>query len=351
MDKCKLCQEREANQTGSHIIPFFLLKSLVNEDVKDKRDKETSFKVSSSDLVSFYMGRNLSPDKIEGLLGRELTDEEIQKNLNHYTCDNILCSFCEKRLQIIESQFNDLVYTKIPKANRISLNTKLKFTDNLKASPELIKLFFLSIIWRCAVTHFLNFKLDRSVEENLRNFVDSGLPDKVENLSNTVEFIKGRSKEIPMGVLYEEQPEDSTRNFCFIHQSNRAPYYFIFNEFVVLYYHKKKTFYREPDKCLGLEKLHFKGIINFREGVFKIGLVNKNDWEQFRASLITSVTRIISKRIENSFIRSYQNIKGFHPSPYLRHRAMKEITGGGDSNFVDNYTIKNVAKAFTHFMG
>lgn len=350
MDECKLCKSHAANQTGSHIIPFFLIKSLVNENPQDKRDKEQSFKISSSQLVSFYMGRNLSPEKIGGLLGRELTDEEIQKNLNHYTCDNVLCSFCEKRLQIIESRFSNVVYTKIKNSNRLALHKKLKFTDNIKVQPELVRLFFLTIIWRCAVTHFLNLKLEPAVQEKMRKILHLGLSDKDETLNDSLDLIKDDVKEFPMGLLYEVTPDDSTRNFCFSHQNNRAPYYFIFNEFIVLFYHKRKTMYQALDACFGLETLRFKPLINFREDVFRIGLVEKNEWSAMRQALIKHVARTITKRLENAFILAFQSIRGERPPKYLLHSLMRELTLGDHAEFADNYTIPRITSVFSRFI-
>ena len=45
MSKCLLCRQREADKTGSHIIPSFLMKR-INGD--GKRDHEIGFKIKQA---------------------------------------------------------------------------------------------------------------------------------------------------------------------------------------------------------------------------------------------------------------------------------------------------------------
>jgi hypothetical protein len=349
MDRCQLCLKNEANQTGSHIIPFFLIKSLVNDDSKDKRDKEKSIRISTSDLISFYIGRNLSPEKIEKLLGRQLTEDEIDNNANHYTRDNVLCSWCEKRLQVIESEFNLKVYTKVQSSNRIQVRENLVFTDNLGINPEIIRLFFLSIIWRCSVTKFLNLNLVASIEEKLRELLDKGLTEKTEELVIAAGSIKDQLKQFSLGILHESNPDDSTRNICFIHQSNKAPYYFIFNEFIILFYYKRKSLYNPPDKCFGLENLRFKELINFKEDKFKIGILSKDQWNDFRINVVRHLVKIMSKRIEYLYTNLFERIRSLRPPRYLVNSVMREITGGSE-DIIDNYSIRRIARIFQKYI-
>lgn len=349
MDKCRLCLTNDANQTGSHIIPFFIIKSLVNDDPNDKRYKEKSFKISTSDLVSYYVGRNLSPEKIEKLLGRELTEEEIQKNANHYTKDNVLCSWCERRLQIIENEFNLKVYTKLQSARQSQLHEKLSCTDELNVSPEIIRLFFFSIIWRCSVTKFLNLKLEASIEEKLRDLLHTGLTDKTEDLPMMAGAIAEKLKQFPLAVLHESKPDDSTRNICFIHQSNRTPYYFIFNEFIILFYNKKKSLYNPVGKCFGLENLRFKGLVNLNEAKFKIGILTKDQWRDYRSNVLKHVVKIMSSRIEFLYINLYKHFRRVTPPRYLVHSVMREVTGGKE-DIIDNYSIDRIVKIFQRYI-
>jgi hypothetical protein len=81
--KCKLCQENEATQTGSHLIPSFLMKRIDNVAGSTKRDKELGFVVSNVDFKG-YFGRDVSPEKLDDVFG-EITDEDIINSVNPKT--------------------------------------------------------------------------------------------------------------------------------------------------------------------------------------------------------------------------------------------------------------------------
>jgi hypothetical protein len=51
MDKCLLCKKKEANKTGSHIIPSFLMKRINGGRV---RDHEVGFVISVSGVTRHH---------------------------------------------------------------------------------------------------------------------------------------------------------------------------------------------------------------------------------------------------------------------------------------------------------
>ena len=78
MKKCLLCQEREADKTGSHIVPHFLLKRIDNQIGVKGRDNELGFVIGKLETKS-YFGRNVLPEKLEKIYG-EVDDELIENN-------------------------------------------------------------------------------------------------------------------------------------------------------------------------------------------------------------------------------------------------------------------------------
>ncbi|TKC04243.1 hypothetical protein [Pedobacter frigoris] len=110
MKKCALCLEREANDTGSHIIPHFLLKRIFNVENAKGRDQELSFKLTAYD-VETHFGRGVNPDKLEEVFG-ELTDEELEaKVIAQMVIDHEWCTVCEKKFAYFESQYADTLKT------------------------------------------------------------------------------------------------------------------------------------------------------------------------------------------------------------------------------------------------
>ncbi len=95
---CNLCQKREADKKGSHIIPAFIVSSTLNLNGSRDRDKELFVTMSGKSFTETFFGRNVSPEAIEEFKGRALSDEEIESNKNPLIKDLILCRECEKRL-------------------------------------------------------------------------------------------------------------------------------------------------------------------------------------------------------------------------------------------------------------
>ncbi|MDO7845854.1 hypothetical protein Q5H92_05760 [Hymenobacter sp. M29] len=70
METCKLCLEKEATQTGSHIVSAFYIKPVIG-----LRDKEKSFLITKNPFQDYKENKKAEPIKE----------------------DEILCPGCEKR--------------------------------------------------------------------------------------------------------------------------------------------------------------------------------------------------------------------------------------------------------------
>ena len=139
--KCKLCKTNDANQTGSHLIPFFLMKRVDGEGGSKERGKELGFKITSSD-VKLYHGQSILPEKIEELIGKR-TDEEIEaskeESRTDVVIDNIFCSDCEKRFGALESHYS----------NSLSKSGSKDFKSGV--APHISLLFWFGILWRMSI--------------------------------------------------------------------------------------------------------------------------------------------------------------------------------------------------------
>lgn len=152
MNKCLLCKENDANKTGSHIIPSFLMKR-INGD--GKRDHEVGFVIKNG-IANPYFGRDIYEDK-----RRSITDnaELLYSRDNYDVKDYILCKSCEDLLGSLENKY-------APSLN-LSFSTSSN-TINTKVSPSDALLFWCSLIWRVSVTEHLGCRLKQDLEERLR---------------------------------------------------------------------------------------------------------------------------------------------------------------------------------------
>lgn len=152
MNKCPFCNINSADKKNSHIIPKFLGKPLFQK-TKPRHTIQIDKK------------------------GKSRKIQDIPKQ------DFLVCSTCEKRLEIIETYFAKKLITIRDYNNRkekfkishIGPNTILNCLD---LNPIVFKLFSYSMIWRLSVTTnplFKNFKLPKNVESEIGTFLNKNL--------------------------------------------------------------------------------------------------------------------------------------------------------------------------------
>ncbi|QZE15532.1 hypothetical protein K4L44_06785 [Halosquirtibacter laminarini] len=175
MEQCKLCNKKEADKKGSHMIPAFLINEAVNVSGQKGRDYELQFEISNIKDSEFYFGRGVQPKDIEEVVG-EITDDIIENNNNSNVIDNIFCSECEKRLGELESLYAS-------KRPTLEFEGVYKGVNSLKA-----RVFWLSVVWRMHLTgkYLNNFTED--VAERFRSEIYNSLYSKqsesvIDNLS------------------------------------------------------------------------------------------------------------------------------------------------------------------------
>ena len=156
---CKLCGEKPASKTNSHLIPSFMIASVCSYDGSGKRDKEVMFTMSTyEDKV--YTGA-IPSTKYEELFDMDkLTDERIESELkdNTASADYIFCPDCEKALaDCLES----------PYGNHLRTNNEIE--------PHIPYYFWLSIVWRMSISGQFNFRLPLALEQHLGEALHSYL--------------------------------------------------------------------------------------------------------------------------------------------------------------------------------
>ena len=152
MENCLLCQHNEANKTGSHIIPSFLMKRI---NGGGERDHEVGFEIKEG-LANVYFGREIYEEERKAITDNE---DKFYSRENLDVRDHVFCKDCERYFSTLESQY----------AQSLPLNyAEDKLTRNTKVSPSESLLFWCSVVWRVSVTEHLGSRLKPSLEERLR---------------------------------------------------------------------------------------------------------------------------------------------------------------------------------------
>jgi hypothetical protein len=70
MSLCDLCQKNEANKKNTHYLSDKIIRSGVNENGNNTREKGQVFNISNNtDTIEFRFQRSTSPEAVEETLG------------------------------------------------------------------------------------------------------------------------------------------------------------------------------------------------------------------------------------------------------------------------------------------
>lgn len=311
MCKCLLCHNRDATQTGSHIIPSFLMKRINSIDGCNERDHELGFSIGLSGLVESYFGREVYEDR-----RREYTDDEsrIEDRTNLDTMDNVFCSKCENLFSKYE--------------NKYSATYQLAFdgggvVENTKVTGDEAALFWYGVIWRISVTGQFKVRLNYLFEEKLRKAVMS---EDVSDLDvyYALCHCKNYRKDNPTFALF-----DCEDNVAML----------IVDEFMIVFFNGKeatqsnKVLWGMNFKC-EVPKLN-NGINPEKIGVFPL--------EVFKF-VTDNILRQLVTRIDfrGKFSAMHKNLFGTEMPEAIFQEVMEEIS---KSKLADMYTVQNYALA------
>lgn len=309
MNKCFLCKEIDANQTGSHIIPSFLMKR-INGD--GKRDHEVGFVIKNG--VSYpYFGRDIYEDK-----RRTITDNEelLYSRDNYDVKDYILCKSCEKFFSSLESKY-------APSLN-LDFSTSSN-TINTKVSPSEAFLFWCSLIWRASVTEHLGCRLRQDLEERLRlALVNNSIKEL--NVHYALFRCKDYSKTSELGTVVCMDTNDN----CIL---------LFVDDFMLAMIFDLNEEEREVD--FGGIKLKLKrNSLNNGEKDEEISPIPHNVFTQLMHSLIIMVIRSIS--LPEKFIKIHKKIFGDQiPNDVLNDifNIMQDTGKLGDKYTIEHYSL------------
>lgn len=217
MEICKLCQERSADKTNTHYLTDAVIRSCLNEDGSNVREKAMAFNISSGmTTIEARFQRNTSQKGIKETFGREARDEEIEAaKTPMFAVDYVFCSECEKKFTATESPFLQDV---LP-----DLRAK-DFTgqSEIELERDMARAFFLLQVYRTAVCD-PGYRLTAEKMEKLRKFFNEPNADISELRS------------IPLNVTYLNtlggEKEFTTNTVGIGTQNNNRSIFF--NDFII----------------------------------------------------------------------------------------------------------------------
>lgn len=329
---CVLCQEKEANKKNTHYLTDGIIRSCLNIDGSLERERGLYFDISSKSHMGFNFQRSTNPEKLEELLNRPVSEEEILKALqNPYSVDNVFCDNCEKIFTEIENAFTRDILPQFRQSNLASETTVL--IENGRVA----RLFFYLQVWRSAVCVPKLF-VSPEGKEKLRQFILNHQVVAQEELST-----------YPLLVTYLETlggQEGFTQNFVgFINAGN--PLIIFMNDFVVQFLESK----HEPkfSQLSDLNNDDFEAFINQGEMEFKVRIMNDSNRIAFLKNYREKDARIRIEHYARSFVKLWIQIFARKPQTVILQEYIYELTKN-DEESIFNYTKENIIKITEEFI-
>ena len=249
---CKLCKTRQADKKNSHIIPKFLCSGLF-ESTKPRH--------------SLMISKNGA--------GRKIQDTPKE--------DNILCVYCEKRIEIIETHFARIIkdihnYPNLPdKFNFFNNVNQPHYIECANIHPTLFRLFIYSLIWRASISNlieFKKFKVSKLIEEELRLFLNVNLTINKKTLLDSLDVIN----DIPLHdycFLKPYEKSDASRGIFTAYNLDESRHLLLIVDFAIF-------FFADENLIDGILKI----VSNKQNEKVIIGLGNKIAWTDLNQKIL-----------------------------------------------------------------
>lgn len=332
---CALCKEREANKKNSHFLTDGIIRSCLNLDGSREREKGFYFDLSNDNaFIEFNFQRGTSIDKLKSSLGRDVTEEEIEKAKSiPFSVDNVFCNVCENYFTEIESKFISEI---LPSFRNTNLTDK--DTINL-IDIKTVRLFFYIQVWRTAICDD-TLKLSDDTAENLRQII---LNHKTVDTNEI--------KNYPLAITYLQTIGDEaeyTSNYVG-YTSDRNPNLIIMNDFVIQFYESPDTVSFFDFYGLTTEE-NYTQFININEEHFVVNIFPNDRRKQFLLDFIKSER--VKQTIQyygDCFGELWLKLFGVHPPIQTTQEYLQTLTGDDEFN-VTKYTKKNVLEVTVKFV-
>lgn len=331
---CALCNEKEANKKNTHFLTDAIIRSCLNQDGSQARERGFYFDLSgNTPFVEFNFQRGTTIEYLEKSLGRLPTEQEIENAKTiPFSVDNVFCGDCESIFTEIEGQF---IETILPKLRNSDLSTIsiLKLED-----VKLLRLFFYLQVWRTAVCD-QSFFITNKTLESLRTII---LNNKDIETSEIFHF--------PISITYLQTTggeKEYTSNFVG-YTSDRFPNIIFMNDIVIQFFESIDQiqffdFYKLNDE-------DYREYINLKESQFIVRVFQNDRRKQFYHDL--SEGEKVKNAIDffsEKFSLAWTGLFGFTPPNSILQEYINFITKGSEYHIL-KYSPLNVIDLTKEFL-
>lgn len=308
---CALCKLREATKKNTHYLTDGIIRSCLNQDGSNDREKGLYFDLSNdSPFIDFNFQRSTSVEQIEDTLGREINDTEIEAAKKiPYSVDDVFCPICEGIFTIIESRFSEKILPQLRGADLSHPNRVLI------ADWKLARLFFYLQIWRTSVCTDV-VKLSKATAEALRQLILNHEQAEPEALN-----------QFPIVVTYLETlggDKEYTTNLVG-YTGHTDPNLIIMNDFVIQFYENADSvswfdFYGLNDPAT------YEEFVNTDEDRFAVRVIHNQERKQLIRKMVdTEKGKPTVEAYKQMFTAGWYSVFREQPSAQTEQEFLDEL--------------------------
>lgn len=341
MRLCYLCQKREADKAGTHVIPYFLLKDMLHVgDGKVSRDKEFSFELGILNTQS-YVGKAVLPDEIERLIGGKFNPDKLKEKQNPYIVDYFWCVQCESDFAALESYYSSR--SMFVENNGMLIN---------KCPAYISTLLWCSVLWRISETDFFGKEFIGSSEHQLmRQLLSDTLNRIKEPTPESFEYIRGKVSDSTFRYQISVEQKSNEIEFVSRDENCANPTIVVVNKRVVIFYFNDIDSRAIPSPSIPgvsvfISEAPINSIDSAPEKAFPIdfqtaGLIKKHEFNSLAAKWVEHIRWLANE--------AFQKFRGVSVPESVIAQIMNELTNSDEVGLTpsEKYESQRVMKVIS----
>jgi len=300
---CALCKQNKADKKNTHYLTDGVIRSAFNHDGGNERESGVIYELSGNiPTVEFTFQRNTPQEKIEAVLNRIPSEEEIEKAKNNpFSVDYLFCKNCEDVFTEIESPFLQNLLPKF-RTGDIKNKYKLEYEEH-----RATRLFIYLQIWRSHIC-INSIELSENTAEDLRLIITN---HKSKSLSEINHY--------PISLTYLTTSGDSknyTGNLVGL-SNDKNPFIIHLNDFLIQFYESESQIMFTD--YFGINNIvEYKKYINYKSDHLILNVLCNDERIAFNTRVgvdakFPQLIDVLKQVADKAFIHSFRQIppRGF----------------------------------------